>query len=52
MLLSYYPDARFGPIKIAVSQLPLSVERMASERGGKTQFQFLVLFMKDPAAGR
>ena len=52
VLLSYYPDARFGPIKIAVSQLPLSVERMASDRGGKTQFQFLVLFMKDPAAGR
>ena len=52
VLLSYYPDARFGPIKIAVSQLPLSVERMASDRGGKTQFQFLVLFMKDPSAGR
>ena len=52
VLLSYYPDARFGPIKIAVSQLPLSVERMTSDRGGKTQFQFLVLFMKDPAAGR
>jgi hypothetical protein len=52
VLLSYHPDARFGPIKIAVSQLPLSVERMASDRGGKTQFQFLVLFMKDPAAGR
>ena len=52
VLLSYHPDARFGPIKIAVSQLPLSVERMASDRGGKTQFQFLVLFMKDPATGR
>jgi len=25
---------------------------MASDRGGKTQFQFLVLFMKDPSAGR
>jgi len=52
VLLSYYPDARFGQIKIAVGQLPLSMERMASDRGGKTQFQSLVLFMKDPAAGR
>ena len=52
MMLAWHENADFAATEMAVEGLPGVTERMREDRSGQTQFQFLVLGLKQPAVKR